>query len=58
MAASSDKSKKNHPTLADIARLAGCSVGTVSGILNRKGSHAPAMVTLEARARGKKAVLP
>jgi len=44
MAASSDKSKKNHPTLADIARLAGCSVGTVSGILNRKGSHAPAMV--------------
>ncbi len=44
MATSSDKSKNTNPTLADIARLAGCSVGTVSGILNRKGAHAPAMI--------------
>ena len=35
---------KTSLTLADVARQAGCSVGTVSGILNGKGSHAPAMI--------------
>jgi DNA-binding LacI/PurR family transcriptional regulator len=32
------------PTLRDVARHAGCSLGTVSGVLSGKGSHAPAMV--------------
>ena len=44
MLSESKKNKHSNPTLADIAQQAGCSVGTVSGILNRKGSHAPAMI--------------
>lgn len=36
--------RKSNPTLADVARAAGCSIGTVSGILSGKGSHASATV--------------
>ena len=36
--------RKSGPTLADVARAAGCSIGTASGILSGKGSHASATV--------------